>query len=176
MDVVPAVSYGTNFGAALAGALTLVKREAEAAKKEGREDDNQKVFFFLSDGEDFGLELEQAIQATVAAGIPVYAIGIGSDRDAPIPIKVGDTEELLRDESGRVVSAKFDESSLRRIAQLTGGRYYRSFTGGQLAQVVTDFLASGREIVGQEEVEEPVDLYPRLLLVGAAMLVLTLSI
>ena len=176
MDVVPAVSFGTNFGAALTGALTLVRKEAEAAEAEGREDTNQKVFFFLSDGEDFGLELEQAIQQTVKAGIPVYAVGIGSNRDAPIPLKVGDSETLLRDESGAIVSARFDESALRRIAVLTGGRYYRSYSGAELAEVVAEFLEGGREIVGQEEVEEPVELYPKVLLSGAVMLVLTLLI
>jgi Ca-activated chloride channel family protein len=176
MEVVPAVSFGTNFGAALTGALTLVAREAEAAEKEGREDTNQKVFFFLSDGEDFGAELEQAIQKTVAAGIPVYAVGIGSNRDAPIPLKVGDKETLLRDESGAIVSARFDEASLRRIATVTGGRYYRSYSGTELAEVMTEFLASGRELVGQEAVQEPVELYPKLLLAGAVMLVVMLLI
>jgi Ca-activated chloride channel homolog len=176
MEVVPAVSFGTNFGAALKGALALVAKEAEVAKREGREDKNQKVFVFLSDGEDFGQELEQAIQQTINAGIAVYAVGIGSNRDAPIPLVVGGTETLLRDESGAVVSARFDESSLRRIAMLTGGRYYRSYTGSELAEVVTEFLESGREIVGQEQVQEPVELYPRLLLSGAALLVLTLVI
>ena len=176
MEVVPAVSYGTNFGAALTGGITLVQREMEAAEAEGREDDNQKVFILLSDGEDFGQELEAAIQNTIEAGIPVYAIGIGSNRDSPIPLMVGDQETLLRDETGAVVSARFDESSMRRIASLTGGRYYRSFTGGELAEVVTGFLESGREVVGTEEVEEPVDLYPKLLLSGAVLLVLTLLI
>jgi Ca-activated chloride channel family protein len=176
MEVVPSVSYGTNFGAALTGGLALVSKEAEAAKKEGREDTSQKVFFLLSDGEDFGLELEQAIRQTVAAAIPVYAVGIGSSRDAPIPLKVGDTETLLRDESGAIVSARFDESSLRRIAVVTGGRYYRSYSGTELAEVVTEFLESGRELVGQEAIQEPVDLYPKLLLTGAVLLVLTLLI
>jgi Ca-activated chloride channel family protein len=176
MEVVPAVTFGTNFGAALKGGLALVEKELELAAREGREDTSQKVFVFLSDGEDFGQELEIAIQQTIAAGIPVYAIGIGSNRDAPIPLRTGDTETLLRDESGAVVSARFDESSLRRIALLTGGSYYRSYTGSELAEVVTGFLESGREIVGQQQVEEPVELYPRLLLGGAALLVLTLVI
>jgi Ca-activated chloride channel family protein len=174
MEVVPAVSFGTNFGAALKGALALVAKEAEVAEREGREDSNQKIFVFLSDGEDFGQELEQAIQQTIAADIPVYAVGIGSNRDAPIPLRTGDTETLLRDESGAIVSARFDESSLRRIALLTGGSYYRSYTGSELAEVVTEFLESGREVVGQEQVEEAVELYPKLLLSGAALLVLTL--
>jgi Ca-activated chloride channel family protein len=176
MEVVPSVQYGTNFGAALTGALALLEKEAEMAEKDGREDTSQKILFFLSDGEDFGQELEQAIEQTLDTGIPVYAIGIGSNRDAPIPLQVGGVETLLRDESGAVVSARFDESSLRRIAMLTGGRYYRSYSGSELAEVVTEFLESGREVVGQESVQEPVELYPKLLLSGAALLVLTLVI
>jgi Ca-activated chloride channel family protein len=176
MEVVPSVQYGTNFGAALAAALTLVGKELEAAEKAGREDRNQKVFILLSDGEDFGPELEQAIAQTQEAGIRVYAIGIGSNRESPIPIKVGDTETLLRDEAGRVVSSRFDETSMRRIALMTGGGYYRSFTGGELAEVVTEFLEGGREVVGQEAVDEPLDLYPKLLLAGAALLALVLAI
>jgi Ca-activated chloride channel family protein len=176
MEVVPTVSFGTNFGAALTSALALVRKEVEAAEAAGRPDQNQKLFVILSDGEDFGLELERAIQETVAEGISVYAVGIGSNREAPIPIQVGNTEQLLRDESGAIVSARFDESSLRRIAIVTGGRYYRSFTGAELAEVVTEFLESGREVVGQELVDEPVELYPRLLAAGAMLLLLTLLI
>lgn len=173
MELTPQISYGTNFGAALSAGLTLVQAEATAAEREGREDHNQKVFFFLSDGEDFGAELEDAIQRTMQAHIRVYAVGIGSDRDAPIPITVGNQETLLRDEGGRIVSARFDESSLQRIAVLTGGRYYRSYTGGELAEVVTQFLESGREVMGRQRTTEPVDLYPKLLLAGAALLGLT---
>ena len=63
-----------------------------------------------------------------------------------------------------------------RITAITGGRYYRSFSGAELAEVVTEFLESGRELVGQEEVKESVDLYPKLLMSGAVLLVLSLVI
>ena len=75
-----------------------------------------------------------------------------------------------------MVSARFDESTLRSIALVTGGRYYRSHTGAELAGVMTDFLESEREVLKYETVVERVDFYPELLSVAGILLFLLLLI
>jgi len=170
MDLSSEPSYGTNIGSALRSALALVAKEAERAAEAGRDDPNQKVFLLLADGEDYGEELELAVAETVRAGIPVYAIGIGSDRDTPIPVEAPDSSYLLRDDDGRLVSARFDESTLRSIAQATGGAYHRSATGADLGDVMHDFLEAGRQLLRYENAAEPVELHPPLLLCAALLL------
>lgn len=169
MDVSPRVGYGTNIGSALTSALALIDSETSAAAEAGRDDPNQKIFLLLADGEDYGESLDFALTETVSAGIPVYAVGIGSDRDTPIPVQTPDSLYLLQDEEGALVSARFDESTLRSIAAVTGGRYYRSHTGTELARVMADFLEREREVLEYETVVERVELYPGLL-AGAGLL------
>jgi Ca-activated chloride channel family protein len=176
MDLTPDISYGTNIGTALSSALALVDKEAQTAAEAGRDDPNQKIFLLLADGEDYGEELDDAVGKTVTAGIPVYAVGIGSEQDAPIPMQTRDSQYLLRDDRGDLISARFDESALRSIAQVTGGRYYRSHTGAELARVMADFLEGRRELLKYETVVERVDLYPKLLAGAGILLVLVLLI
>lgn len=176
MDVTPRVSYGTNIGAALQSALALLDKEARVAADAGRDDPNNKVFLLLADGEDYGAELDQAVGRTVAAGIPVYAVGIGSEHDAAIPMQTADSQYLLHDDQGELVSARFDESTLRSIAQVTGGRYYRSHTGADLDRVMADFLEGERQVLRYEPLVERVDLYPELLAGAGLLLALMLLI
>ena len=176
MDVTPRVSNGTNIGAALNSALGLVDKEAQVAAEAGRDDPNRKVFLLLADGEDYGEELDHAVGETAAAGIPVYAMGIGSERGAPIPMQTPDSQYLLQDDTGGLVSARFDESTLTSIAQGTGGRYYRSHTGAGLARIMADFLEDEQEVLRYDTIVERVELYPDLLAGAGILLVLLLLI
>jgi len=176
LEVALDVSYGTDIGGALSSALALVDQEARSAASVGRDDPNQKIFLLLADGEDYGKQLDDAVGKTARAGIPVYAVGIGSERDTPIPMQEADSQYLLRDDRGALVTARFDESTLRSIAQVTGGRYYRSQTGAELAQIMADFLDRRRELLKYEAVAERTDLYPALLAGGAILLVLAVLI
>jgi hypothetical protein len=65
----------------------------------------------------------------------------------------------LRDDAGRVVTTKFDESTLRGIAATTGGRYVRSTTGGELARAIGDIVRGERKQVGWRTSTEYRDLY-----------------
>jgi len=172
MDLTGGISYGTNIGAALRSALALIEKESQVTAQSGLDDRNQKIFLLLADGEDYGQELDDAVRQTAATGIPVYAVGIGSEHDAPIPMQTPDSQYLLHDDRGRLVSARFDESTLRSIAQATGGRYYRSHTGAELARVMADFLKSKRQVLTYETVVDRVDLYPGLLAGAGILLVL----
>jgi hypothetical protein len=100
-------------------------------------------------------------------------VGIGSGEDAPIPVPAEAGEYLLRDETGALVSAGFDESSIRRVAEVTGGQYVRSYTGAELAPALERFLERARDVVGRETVVERVDFHPKLL-VGAGVLMAVL--
>ncbi len=176
MDATPRISYGTNIGAALSSGLALIDKEAQVAAAAGREDPNQKIFILLADGEDYGEELDFAVSETVAADVPVYAVGIGSEHDATIPMQTPDSQYMLHDEKGALVSARFDESTLQSIALVTGGRYYRSHTGAELAGVMADFLEGEREVLKYESVVERVDFYPELLSVAGILLVFLLLV
>ena len=89
----------------------------------------------LSDGEDYGGEVNRQLAVYRQEGHHINSIGIGSDDEVPVPEMLPDGSEMpLRDEAGRIVRTRFEESMLRELATSTGGRYLRSRTGGDLDQ------------------------------------------
>jgi Ca-activated chloride channel family protein len=152
--------FGTNIGAAL-------KSAAEVAKKDDRP--TRKRFLLVSDGEDYGTELQSALDAFRAAGYRVDCIGIGSDAAVPIPLTESAGEDAyLRDDAGRRVTTTYAEATLVRVAAATGGRYLRSTTGTELARAIAEMVKGDRRIVGWRPSTEYRDLYPAVLAAAAA--------
>jgi len=160
IDEDAAILFGTNIGAALKSAI-------DVAKKDDRK--TRKRFLLLSDGEDYGTELNAALDSLRAGGYRVDCIGIGSDRAVPIPVTPSEGEDsFLRDDSGRLVTTKFEEATLVRVAAETGGRYTRSTTGTELERAMSALAAGERRIVGWRSSTEYHDLYPLGLTIAVA--------
>jgi Ca-activated chloride channel homolog len=155
IDSDPSAFFGTNIGAALKSAREVAEKDDRATRK---------VFLLVSDGEDYGADLESALASFRAEGRRVHTIGIGSEGEVPIPLRQPDGQEAyLRDDAGRQVTTTFEESTLRQIAATTGGRYVRSTTGGELARAIADIVKGERTLVGWRTSTEYRDLYPAAL-------------
>lgn len=155
----PEVRFGTDIGAALATARELV-----------RKDDRQttKVFLVISDGADQGTQLSKELAAVRNERTRVYAIGIGADTDAVVPVvNERGIETLLEDDEGQTLTAGFDESTLRDIASQTGGRYVRSVTGADLSLALQDLIARERPLLGTTRTTAYKDVYREMLAVAA---------
>jgi Ca-activated chloride channel homolog len=151
IDEDPTSLLGTNIGAALRSAR-------EVAQKDDR--DTRKLFVMISDGEDYGTELDAVLSTYREEHRRVHAIGIGSDQTVTIPLRQPDGQDvLLRDDAGRPVTTTFAEATLRQIAAATGGRYVRSTTGGELARAIADIVKGERKLVGYRTSTEYRDLY-----------------
>jgi Ca-activated chloride channel family protein len=160
IDEDAAVLFGTNIGAALKSAMDVAKKDDRRTRKR---------FLLLSDGEDYGTELNAALDALRAGGYLVDCIGIGSDRAVPIPLTASEGEDsFLRDDSGRRVTTTFEEATLARVAATTGGRYARSTTGAELERAMSVLARGDRRIVGWRSSTEYRDLYPLGLAIAAA--------
>lgn len=151
---------GTNIGAALKNAL-------EVARKDDRR--TRKIFVLLSDGEDYGGEVNRQLAVYRQEGHHINSIGIGSDDEVAVPEIMPDGRETpLRDENGRIVRTRFEEAMLRELATATGGRYLRSRTGGDLTKALQEIEAGERTLVGYRTTTEYRDLYPAALALAAA--------
>jgi len=154
----PQTLLGTDIGAAL-------KNARDVERKDNRP--TRKTFLLISDGEDYGGELARQVAGFRNDGLRVHCIGIGTDEEVPVPVITPDGREaFLRDESGRVVLTRFEESTLRQIAAQTGGRYVRSSTGGELAAAIEEIVKGERRVLGWRATTEYRDLYAAAL--GAA--------
>jgi len=86
-------------------------------------DARSKVVVLLSDGvSNAGIVSPlDAAQAAHALGIKVYAIGVGSNQPVPFP-----TKDLFGRDQLVVRQVEFDETTLKTIAETTGGKYFNA--------------------------------------------------
>ena len=93
----------------------------------------EKIILLLTDGDDNAGEIRPDTAARLAAerGIRIYSIGIGSEGENPIELVDPVSGELTR---GTIVT-RFDEESLRELAELSGGGYWRAASPGALETV-----------------------------------------
>ncbi len=90
--------------------------------------DNARVLILMTDGANTAGEVTpiKAAQLAAARGLKIYTIGIGADE------VIETTWFGLRMTSP---AAQLDEKSLRSIAGLTGGRYFRARDSEELARI-----------------------------------------
>lgn len=112
-----------------------------AIKRLQRQSELNRVLILLTDGANTAGEIEPERAAELAArsGLKIYTIGIGNDR------------MTVRSLFGSQVinpSRELNESALKKIAELTGGRYFRAKNTEQLSQIYQ--LLDQLEPVAQE--------------------------
>jgi Ca-activated chloride channel family protein len=152
--------YGTNLTAALESALDLARKDSP---------ERRKIVVIISDGEDHAGTLDAAVEKFATRRIPVYAIGVGSNAEVPIPSHQGGLQKVLLDDAGAPLTTRFNESTLRSIAGATRARYYRSTTGEELGTALAEIAGRERRIVRWRN-DEYQELYPWGLWVAAAAL------
>ncbi len=108
-------------GTALSGAIDVATTALGKAPASGR------AILVVSDGElhESKETLDAAVARAKAAGVRIYALGIGEPAGAPIPLSSGG---FKKDASGNVVVSKLDEGVLSGLAAETGGAYVRAVT------------------------------------------------
>ncbi|MBD2720844.1 VWA domain-containing protein [Hymenobacter armeniacus] len=74
----------------------------------------------VSDGEDFGENLEPVLRELARAGARVYTVGVGTEKGSTIPKLNGG---LVRDGKGQVVQSRLREAPLLQLSAQTGGQY-----------------------------------------------------
>jgi len=127
---------------------------AEAIRAGTRSFDPQerkfKAMILISDGEDHGGDVEAAAREAREQGVRIFAIGLGTAKGEPIPVRDnrGEVRDYKRDGAGNVVLSRLDPAPLRTVCEITGGRYYDGSAGG----LALDRLY--REIAGMEQKEQ----------------------
>lgn len=125
---------GTAIGKALIAAKRLIESSHPRGGDESEPDPRSKVVILMTDGEDHEGDPIAAAEELAAAGIEVYAVGIGSGTGEPIPTYAADGTLTghMKDANGRLVMTSLtpqNEAMLEKIASITGGRYVRAQEG-----------------------------------------------
>jgi Ca-activated chloride channel family protein len=105
---------GTDIGRALNEAYHAMDKKSR-----------HKMVILVTDGED--LEQSGVAMAKYLAtnGVVVFTIGVGTPAGKEIEtVNAAGQTELLRDTKGEIVHSRLDETTLRQIAEVTGGSYF----------------------------------------------------
>lgn len=121
----------TRLGLIPGGQTAIGPAIAMAANRLRRlEDAESRVVILLTDGENNvqGLPPIAAAEAAAAEGIRIYTIGVGREGEIQMPHL--DRDGNFRYRRGRLLSRtvynSFETAELERIAEITGGRFYRA--------------------------------------------------
>lgn len=123
------IKMGTAIGVALANAVGRLKDSTARSR----------VVIFLTDGENNSgtIDPETAIQIAKGFDIKVYSIGIGRDGDAQLPVMVQDFRGNLV-KRYRPIHSQVNDELLGRMAEVTGGRYWRATDSQALQKVFNE--------------------------------------
>lgn len=94
-----------------------------------------KSIILLTDGMNNRGTVEPLTAAEIAdsLGIKVYTIGIGTQGQAPYPV-----ENLFGGIEYQMMDVNIDEATLKKIAEKTGGKYYRATGNNVLKEIFDD--------------------------------------
>ncbi len=114
-NIVP--SQGTD----VASAIQLASRSFNP------ESELEKALIIITDGENHQGEPIEAAQMAAEKGINIHTIGVGSPSGTPIPIeKKYGNQSFKKNEEGKVVISKLDETVLKKISAAGNGMYIRA--------------------------------------------------
>ena len=146
----------TAIGSALA---TSVKRLRDSRAK-------SKVVVLLSDGRNNAgaIDPETAARLAGSCQVKVYTIGVGSQGPAPFEVDTVFGKQLVYQ------NVDLDETSLRRIAELTGGAYFRATDTQSLEAIYSKIDALEKTTVKVKEYREYTEQFPFFLVPGLIFL------
>lgn len=118
------IDDGTAIGMGIANAVSRLK-DSKA---------KSKVIILLTDGSNNMGDISPMTAAEIAKsfGIRVYTIGVGSNKVAPYPMRVGGTVQYV------TMKVDIDTETLRDIADATEGNFYRATNNSELKKIYND--------------------------------------
>ena len=153
---------GTAVGAAI----------AQSAERLHRAPGKSKVLILLTDGINNAGPIDPITAARLAKAVDVriYAIGAGTQGQAPFPV-----DDPILGRHYVWVASEVDEATLKEVADETGGRYFRATSGELLSQVYREIGALEPSRVETRSYTQWAEMGPAALWLGALLLCLELT-
>ena len=152
------IEDGTAIGLALANSVNrLLSSEAKS-----------KVIILLTDGVNNVWEIDPLTAANIARtmGMKIYTIGIGKPGNAMYPV-----DDPLFGKRYVYLPNEIDEESLRKIAETTGGKYFRARTEDELDRIYSEIDQLEKTKVKVHEYIQYKELFFGWMMAGFALLV-----
>jgi Ca-activated chloride channel family protein len=151
------IEDGTAIGLAIANAVNRL-RESDA---------KSKVAILLSDGRNNAGEIDPitAAKAAKAMNVKMYTIGAGKPGNAPIPV-----DHPIFGKRYIWAETEIDESTLKEIARITGGEYFRAKDEQALARIYRQISRMEQTEIRVKEYLQYNELFSNYAFVGLVLL------
>ncbi|WP_268036697.1 vWA domain-containing protein [Algoriphagus sp. PAP.12] len=153
-----------NSGTDLNGPLRMALDRFE---NEESQEVTSKSIILISDGENFGDDLEEIGSRLNDLGVKVFSLGIGTDQGATIPRGNG---VIIDPDTGKPAETFLDRAPLQQIASETNGQYFEI---SNEAQELGDLTAALERLeggtVGTRQIETSSNKYFYFLLAGLVL-------
>ncbi|TWT82545.1 von Willebrand factor type A domain protein [Planctomycetes bacterium CA13] len=118
------VSQQSEDGTAIGDAISLAVEKLNSLDEGRDEKVASKIMILMTDGENTAGEFEpvQAAELAQTKGIRIYTIGVGTKGNAPFPTQ----SPFMGRTVMRMMRVNIDEATLKKIADVTGGTYFRA--------------------------------------------------
>ena len=104
--------------------------------------DTSKLIVLISDGEDHGEGVEDAVEMAKEKGVRIITIGVGTEKGGPIPLRddKGTIASYKKDQEGQTVITKLYPEVLKKIADNTKSKYIVGTTTKDVVEEVKKSL------------------------------------
>ena len=126
---------------------TAINEALELAKSYYDNDEQTNRFLIMiSDGEDHQEETSQVAQNLTNEGVKVYTIGVGTEKGAPIPLKInGSLIGYKKDRQGETVITQRKSDILQGIADAANGNYIDGNKTDKPVSTIEDIIGSAQK-------------------------------
>ena len=156
---------GTAIGAGLTTALNRLK---ELQSK-------SKIVILMTDGQNNAGKVPPLTAAEVAEAlkVKVYTIGVGTRGNAPMPVGIN---PFTGQKEYRPMPVDIDEETLQKIAEKTGGRYYRADNSDALRKIYSEIDRLEKTEVEAKKYRQYEELFGPVILVGLMAMLVEVSL
>jgi Ca-activated chloride channel family protein len=135
-----------------------------------------RAVVLLTDGDNNAGKIppETAAEALKALHINFYAIGIGTNGVAAVPMP-GPGGHALTDAAGNIIYGRgvvhFNEAGLKEVARIADGKFFRATDSKSLEQIYRDIDKMEKSTVSVKKYQQYRDLFPLCIMSGCGLLV-----
>ena len=115
-----------------------------SVKAFGDEDNQQKMIFLFTDGEDHSDLSIDDISYLISEKIDLHVIGVGSSKGSLIPLREKQNS-FLKNDSGELVLSKLNLNFLREISSLNNGKLLRISKSEPISENIVDIIKKGED-------------------------------
>jgi len=128
-----------------------------------------KIIILATDGQNNSGKVDPllAAEAAAALGVKIYTVGIGEQGQAPMP-----TQDMFGRKVYQMVPVDVDEATLQKIADKTGGKYYRADNAEKFQKIYAEIDKLEKTEASVKKYTQFTELFPWFVTAGLAILLI----